>query len=110
MDRSPLRGQSYATGRLTQVRGQRPQGLVFTLFGEYLLERSDSVWVGSLIALLEPFGLTEGGARTVLSRMAKKGVALLGAKRPALVLCAHRARTGPAPGRPGAHLPPVLGP
>ncbi len=73
MDRSPLRGQSYATGRLTQVRGQRPQGLVFTLFGEYLLERSESVWVGSLIALLKPFGLTEGGARTVLSRMTKKG-------------------------------------
>lgn len=55
------------------MRGQRPQDLVFTLFGEYLLERSDSVWVGSLIALLEPFGLTEGGARTVLSRMARKG-------------------------------------
>ncbi|MGB0544103.1 MAG: PaaX family transcriptional regulator C-terminal domain-containing protein [Longimicrobiales bacterium] len=55
------------------MRGQRPQDLVFTLFGEYLLERSDSVWVGSLIALLEPFGLTEGGVRTVLSRMAKKG-------------------------------------
>ncbi len=55
------------------MSGQRPQDLVFTLFGEYLLERSDSVWVGSLIALLEPFGLSEGGVRTVLSRMAKKG-------------------------------------
>lgn len=55
------------------MRGQRPQDLVFTLFGEYLLERQDFVWVGSLIALLEPLGLTEGGVRTVLSRMAKKG-------------------------------------
>ena len=45
---------------------------MFTLFGEYLLGRSDSVWVGSLIALLEPFGLTEGGVRAALSRMAKK--------------------------------------
>lgn len=51
----------------------RPKDLVFTLFGEYLLERADSVWVGSLIALLEPFGLTGGGVRTILSRMVKKG-------------------------------------
>lgn len=51
----------------------RPKDLVFTLFGEYLLDRVDAVWVGSLISLLEPFGLTEGGVRTALSRMAKKG-------------------------------------
>lgn len=52
---------------------QRPQDLVFTLFGEYLLHRPGAVWVGSLIALLHPFGLSEGAVRTVLSRMAKKG-------------------------------------
>lgn len=51
----------------------RPQDLVFTLFGEYLLHREDPVWVGSLIALLQPFGLSEGAVRTVLSRMARKG-------------------------------------
>ena len=45
---------------------------MFTLFGEYLLARSH-VWVGSLIALLAPFGLSDGGVRTVLSRMASKG-------------------------------------
>jgi phenylacetic acid degradation operon negative regulatory protein len=58
---------------LAAPESTRPKDLVFTLFGEYLLERADSVWVGSLIALLEPFGLTEGGVRTILSRMAKKG-------------------------------------
>jgi len=52
---------------------QRPQDLVFTLFGEYLLAHAEPVWVGSLISLLQPFGLTEGGVRTVLSRMARKG-------------------------------------
>lgn len=52
---------------------QRPQDLVFTLFGEYLLPRQAPVWVGSLIALLEPLGLSEGASRTVLSRMARKG-------------------------------------
>ena len=51
----------------------RPQDLVFTLFGEYLLHRREPVWVGCLIALLEPFDLSEGAVRTVLSRMARKG-------------------------------------
>jgi phenylacetic acid degradation operon negative regulatory protein len=50
----------------------RPQDLVFTLFGEYLLHRSDPVPVQSLIRLLSPFGLSEGAVRTVLSRMASK--------------------------------------
>lgn len=51
---------------------QRPQDLIFTLFGEYLLHRPEPVWVGHLIALLQPFGLSEGAVRTVLSRMARK--------------------------------------
>lgn len=54
------------------MTGQRPQDLVFTLFGEYLLE-VDAVWVGSLIGLLEPLGLSAGSVRTVLSRMSAKG-------------------------------------
>jgi phenylacetic acid degradation operon negative regulatory protein len=54
------------------LTGQRPQDLVFTLFGEYLLD-VEAVWVGSLIGLLEPFGLTAGSVRTVLSRMSSKG-------------------------------------
>ncbi len=51
----------------------RPQDLVFTLAGEYLLERREPVGVRSLIRLLSPFGLSEGAVRTVLSRMAQKG-------------------------------------
>jgi phenylacetic acid degradation operon negative regulatory protein len=52
---------------------RRPQDLVFTLFGDYLLHRPEPVWVGSLIALLEPLGLSSGAVRTVLSRMSRKG-------------------------------------
>ena len=52
---------------------RRPQDLVFTLYGEYLLGREDAPWVGAIIALLHPFGLSEGAVRTVLSRMARKG-------------------------------------
>ncbi|HKJ03815.1 MAG TPA: PaaX family transcriptional regulator C-terminal domain-containing protein [Longimicrobiales bacterium] len=54
------------------MKSKRPQDLVFTLFGEYLLHRRKPVWVGSLISLLRPFGLTEGAVRTVLSRMTRK--------------------------------------
>lgn len=57
---------------MSMPTARRPQDLVFTLFGEYLLDREDPVWVGSLIALLQPLGLNEGAVRTVLSRMARK--------------------------------------
>lgn len=52
---------------------RRPQDLVFTLYGEYLLDRDDPPWVGALITLLQPFGPSEGAVRTVLSRMSGKG-------------------------------------
>lgn len=51
----------------------RPQELVFTLYGDFLLHRPEPVWVGSLIALLEPLSQSETNVRTVLSRMAKHG-------------------------------------
>lgn len=49
------------------------QELILTLFGDYLLERPDPVWVGHLIELLETLGVTPGAARTALSRMSGKG-------------------------------------
>ncbi|HEX6135914.1 MAG TPA: PaaX family transcriptional regulator C-terminal domain-containing protein [Longimicrobiales bacterium] len=51
----------------------RPQDLIWTLYGEFLLHDTAPVWVGSLIALLEPLGVSEGHARTLLSRMTAKG-------------------------------------
>jgi phenylacetic acid degradation operon negative regulatory protein len=51
----------------------RPQDLVFTLFGDFFLHRPGPVWVGSLIELLQPLGISQGAARSVLSRMAGKG-------------------------------------
>ena len=55
------------------MKSKRPQDLVFTLFGEYLLHPKKPIWVGSLISLLRPFRLSEGAVRTVLSRMTRKG-------------------------------------
>ncbi|MDH5588685.1 MAG: phenylacetic acid degradation operon negative regulatory protein PaaX [Gemmatimonadota bacterium] len=51
----------------------RPQDILFTLFGEYFLDRPDPVWVGALIELLHSFDLSEGAVRTALSRMSQKG-------------------------------------
>jgi len=51
----------------------RSQDLVFTLYGDYLLDRADGVWVGSLITLLGQLELSPMAVRVVLSRMARKG-------------------------------------
>lgn len=55
------------------MASERPQDLILTLFGDYFLHRSGSVWVGSLIHLLGRLGLKEGAVRTTLSRMAQRG-------------------------------------
>ena len=55
------------------VPGLRSQELVFTLFGDYLLERDRPVWTGALITLLGQLGLSPMAVRTVLSRMTRKG-------------------------------------
>jgi phenylacetic acid degradation operon negative regulatory protein len=49
------------------------QDLILTLFGEYLLERPEPVWVGHLIELLETLRVTPSAVRTALSRMQGKG-------------------------------------
>ena len=51
----------------------RSQDLVFTLYGDYLLDRPNGVWVGSLITLLGELDLSPMAVRVVLSRMARKG-------------------------------------
>lgn len=51
----------------------RSQDLVFTLFGDYLLERDRPVWTGGLITLLGLLGLSPMAVRTVLSRMTRSG-------------------------------------
>lgn len=51
----------------------RSQDMVFTLFGDYLLERERPVWTGSLITLLGQLGMSPMAVRTALSRMSRKG-------------------------------------
>ena len=51
----------------------RTQFLVFTLFGDYILPRGGTIWTSDLLHLLELLGVTERAARSVLSRMTRKG-------------------------------------
>jgi phenylacetic acid degradation operon negative regulatory protein len=52
---------------------QRPHDLVFTLFGEFLLDRPSPTATGSLIELFRPLGLSPAATRTALSRMTRRG-------------------------------------
>jgi phenylacetic acid degradation operon negative regulatory protein len=47
--------------------------MVFTLYGDYVRYRGGEAWIGSLIGLLRPIGLSGQAVRSTLSRMARKG-------------------------------------
>jgi phenylacetic acid degradation operon negative regulatory protein len=49
------------------------QGMIFTLYGDYIRYRGGEIWTGSLIQLLKHLGMSEQAVRSVLSRMWKKG-------------------------------------
>ena len=50
----------------------RTQDLIFTLFGDYISHRGDTVWIGALIELLQALGVSEQAVRSTASRMARK--------------------------------------
>ncbi len=45
---------------------------IFTLFGAYIIPRDGEVWVGNLMKLLKPFGLSSNAIRLALSRMSRQ--------------------------------------
>jgi phenylacetic acid degradation operon negative regulatory protein len=47
--------------------------MVFTLYGDYIRYRGGEAWIGSLIELLGPIGLSGQAVRSTLSRMSRKG-------------------------------------
>lgn len=51
----------------------RPQSMMFTLFGDYIRQRSGEIWVGSLIKIAAQFGLSQQAVRSALSRMTQNG-------------------------------------
>ncbi len=51
----------------------RAKSLVVTVFGDSILPHGGTVWVGSLIRLLGPFGINERGVRTAVQRLTVEG-------------------------------------
>ncbi|WP_038013398.1 phenylacetic acid degradation operon negative regulatory protein PaaX [Terasakiella pusilla] len=49
----------------------RAKSLLVTVYGDAILPHGDSVWLGSLINLVEPFGLSERMVRTAVFRLSK---------------------------------------
>jgi phenylacetic acid degradation operon negative regulatory protein len=54
-------------------RAIRPQSMMFTLYGDYVIHRGGEVWVGTLIQIAAEFGLSEQAVRSSLSRMSRNG-------------------------------------
>lgn len=56
---------------------ERPNSFIFTLYGD-LVHRGDqgergSLWVGALIALMAPFGISAAAVRQAVSRLSRRG-------------------------------------
>ncbi len=47
--------------------------LIITVFGDSILPRGGNIWLGSLIALARPFGISERLVRTGVYRLAREG-------------------------------------
>jgi len=47
--------------------------MMFTLFGDYIMDRGGEIWVGSLIEIAGQFGLSQQAVRSALSRMSQHG-------------------------------------
>jgi phenylacetic acid degradation operon negative regulatory protein len=58
---------------LVEVGVLDSQGMIFTLYGDYIRYRGGEIWTGSLIKLLKHLGMSEQAVRSALSRMWKKG-------------------------------------
>ena len=51
----------------------RTQFMVFTLFGDYLLEKEEKIWTSDLLHLMGLLDVSERAVRSTLSRMTTKG-------------------------------------
>jgi len=51
----------------------RAKSLVMTVFGDAIAPRGGAVWLGSLITLLAPFGISERAVRTSVFRLVEEG-------------------------------------
>ncbi|MGG1399908.1 PaaX family transcriptional regulator C-terminal domain-containing protein [Bacillus salipaludis] len=52
----------------------KPRSLMFTLYGEYIQYYGEEIWVGSLIQLMNGFGISESSVRGAILRMVQKNL------------------------------------
>lgn len=64
-----------AAGIQNLLQRTRPRAgpLIITVFGDSLAPRGADIWLGSLIGLLSPFGISERQVRTGVYRLAREG-------------------------------------
>jgi phenylacetic acid degradation operon negative regulatory protein len=56
-----------------ETRPMRGGSLIITVYGDAIVPRGGTVWLGSLITLLEPLGLNQRLVRTSVFRLSKEG-------------------------------------
>jgi len=59
--------------RLLKALDPHANSLIITMFGDAILPRGGNIWLGSLIALAKPFGISERLVRTGVYRLAREG-------------------------------------
>ena len=66
-----LKTLDTALAATLKVHPPRAGSLIITLFGDSISQHGNSVWLGSVIAALEPFGLNPRQIRTAVFRLVK---------------------------------------
>lgn len=59
--------------RLIEALDPHANSLIITMFGDAILPRGGNIWLGSLITLAKPFGISERLVRTGVYRLAREG-------------------------------------
>lgn len=76
MSTSGVRATDAVAARIAAFRQQsrvRAGSLIISIFGDAVLPRGGRLWIGSLIRLLEPLGISERLTRTSVFRLAREG-------------------------------------
>jgi phenylacetic acid degradation operon negative regulatory protein len=74
--RSPRAGSATAAALLAELiatRKPRARSLIVTIFGDTVAAHGGTIWLGSLIVALQPFGVGERLVRTAVLRLAREG-------------------------------------
>jgi phenylacetic acid degradation operon negative regulatory protein len=70
---STAKGVEGAIKRLIKIERPRAKSLVFTVFGDSITPHGGAVWLGQLVDLLAPFGVTERLVRSSVFRLVQDG-------------------------------------